>query len=131
MICVGLDLNCWETAREYLQQAIRLNGGALTADDVYNAIASKDMQLWGVHNGDLKSVIVTEIINYPSRKRLNIVLIGGHEIEDWESIAESTLCEFAKENMCDSLQIIGRRGWVKRMAKYGYKEYATVVIKDI
>lgn len=107
-----------------------MNGGAFDEDDIYNLILQEKMQLWGIHDGDLKAVAVTEIIIYPKIKRLRIVLIGGHEIDFWEALAEKTFNDFAKEKGCSGIEILGRRGWVRRLEKYGYQELETIVVKD-
>lgn len=129
MICTGLDLSFWEVAKQYLAKPIAMNRGALTAEDIRAAIENRSMQLWGIHDGDLKAVMVTEIIIYPSCKRLRVVLVGGHEMDSWLDVVIAELDEFKDKNACDGIEILGRRGWVKKLASYGYQEYQTVVIK--
>jgi hypothetical protein len=131
LVCVGLDLKFWPVAKEYLKASIAMNRGALNEEDVYNLIQSKDMQLWGIHDGDLKAVFTTQIVNYQREKRLRLVMIGGHEVDRWEQITSEAMDKFAKENDCSGIELWGRRGWVKRLKKYGYEEYETVVIKHL
>lgn len=129
MICCGLDLKFWPAAKEYLKEAIRLNG-ALDADDVLELIKQQHMQLWGIHDGDLKAVMVTEVVNYPKRKHIRVVLIGGHQMHKWASIVVEALDRFRIEQGAQAIEGGGRRGWVKSLEKFGYKEYATVMIKE-
>lgn len=131
MICTGLNLEYWPIAKEYLKPSIDMNRGALTEDDVYQLVKDKDMQLWGVHNGDLKAVFVTQIVEYLRTKRLRLVLIGGHEMDGWEAIVSDAMDRFAKENGCSGIELWGRKGWLKRLSKYGYEEYETVIIKEL
>jgi hypothetical protein len=130
MICAGLDLDNWEAATPFLQKAIDLNRGEFDIDDIYQAIKAKDMQLWGIHDGELKAVMVTEIIIYPKLKRLRVVLNGGILIDTWLDVVMETLDRFKEAHGCKDVEILGRRGWVKKLAKYGYREYQTVTIKD-
>jgi hypothetical protein len=128
MICVGLD--DWELAKPFLQKAIVLNRGEFELDDIQQLVLDKKMQLWGIHDGELKAVMVTEIIIYPRMKRLRVVLNGGVLIDTWLDVVMDTLDRFKEAHGCKDIEILGRRGWVKKLAKYGYREYQTVTIKD-
>lgn len=129
MICCGLDLKFWPAAREYLREAIKLNG-ALDDDDVLSLIKSQHMQLWGIHDGDLKAVMVTEVVNYPKKKYVRVVLIGGHEMEKWNQLVVDSLERFRIEQGANGIEGGGRRGWVKSLEKFGFREYATTMIKE-
>lgn len=129
MICCGLDLAFWSIAKQYLEPSIKLSRGAFDAEDIYNLIIDKKAQLWGVHDGDLKAVIVTEIIIYPKVKRLRLFLLGGHEMCNWEDMVSDTFDRFAKENGCDGIELLGRQGWVKNLKQYGYEQFDTAMLK--
>lgn len=129
MICCGLDLKFWPVAKQYLEPSIKLSRGAFDADDIYNLILDKRAQLWGVHDGDLKAVIVTEIIIYPKVKRLRLFLLGGHEMINWEDMVADTFDKFAIEHECDGIELLGRRGWVKNLKQYGYEQFDTAMLK--
>lgn len=130
LICCGLDLSFWPVAREYLKESIRLNG-ALDDEDVLSLIKQEKAQLWGIHDGDLKAVMVTEVIIYPKKKRLNVMLIGGHEMYLWNDVVVKTLEAFGKSHGAVEIEGAGRRGWVKSLDAFGFKEYATVMVKEI
>ena len=130
LVCVGLDLALWDVARDYLQPAIERNRGEFELEDIYNLIRDQKMQLWGLHDGALKAVMVTEIVCYPRLKRLRVVLIGGHEMDKWLPVVMESLDRFKEQTGCDGIELLGRRGWVKQLAEYGYQEYETVVIKQ-
>jgi hypothetical protein len=131
LVCVGLDLKFWPVAKEYLKASIEMNRGSLTEEDVYNLIQDKKMQLWGIHDGDLKAVFTTMVVNYFREKRLRLVMIGGHEMDNWLEITAESMDRFARENGCSGIELWGRRGWVKKLERFGYEEYETVVIKHL
>jgi hypothetical protein len=130
VICCGLDMKFWPVAKEYLKEAISLNG-ALDEHDVLDLIMQQKMQLWGIHDGALKAVMVTEILEYPTVKHLNVALIGGDSMSMWDDVVVDTLERFGKEHGATAIQGAGRRGWVKHLEQFGFKEYATVMIKEI
>lgn len=130
MICCGLDLKFWPIAQEYLKEAIELNG-ALDAEDVLELIQQERMQLWGIHDGDLKAVMVTEVVIYPKKKILRVALIGGHDMYLWSDVVVHTLEQFGKELGAVGIEGAGRRGWVKNLKPFGFREYATMMIKEL
>lgn len=130
LVCVGLDIGLWNEAKKYLEDAIALNRGEFDLPDIYNLIREKKMQLWGIHDGGLKAVMVTEVVEYPKAKRVRVVLIGGYEMDAWLPLVIDSLDRFKDQVGADGIEILGRRGWVRELAKYGYQEYETVVIKQ-
>lgn len=131
MHCVGLENAHWHQAKELLQRAIDLNGGKFDLDDIKQRIDEQKMQLWGIHDGELKAAMVTEVVNYPQKRCLRVVLIGGFGIDDWEPMVARTLDGYGKAQGASAVEIWGRRGWVRQLAKYGYREYETVVLKEL
>ena len=129
MHCVGLDLQYWPIAKEYLAKSAALSHGAFDLDDIYRRLVSKDAQLWCVHNGDIKAVIVTQIMIYPKQKRLKLFLLGGEDMAKWEPMVSDVWDRFAKENGCAGIEISGRRGWARNAKQYGYEEQEVTMIK--
>ena len=130
LVCCGLELRFWDAAKEYLKDAIALNRGEFDLEDIHKLILEKKMQLWGIHDGELKAVMVTEVIEYPRQKRVRVVLIGGSEMDTWLEVAVEAMDRFKELNGADGIEILGRKGWVKTLAQHGYKEYETVIIKQ-
>lgn len=77
-----------------------------------------------------KSVMLLTFCDYPSKRALVVFMAAGDVIstlETWNSFLDQT----AKENSCDCIELVGRKGWVKALRGVGYHELAVLVEKDL
>lgn len=98
----------WDRARRILAPAIE-HGGTHNERDVFDAVVSGAAQLW--MRGD--SAAVTEIVSYPRVKACRVWLAAGN-LEDIREI-ERQIEEWARGVGCGRLEIIGRKGWLKKL----------------
>ncbi len=123
--------NIWQEVSPLLNQAIEYSDGKFSLSDVYHLLRERDMQLWVAYNNSgLKACCVTQIIPYPQKKVMFLVFSAGIDSENWLHFTE-TLNEFAKEQGCTSSEILGRRGWKKKMKQFGFEEIHTVFRCDL
>lgn len=107
---------------KYIEDALEYAGGSHTLQDVMLAVAEGKAQFFPLD----KSAIVTEIVDYPQKAMCRIWLAGGDldELID----AEVALGAWAKTQGCDGMEIIGRRGWSRKLENY--RESAVVLMRD-
>ena len=89
----------------------------LTTDDILDRIKSRDMQCWIAHeDGQILSVGITEIIEYPQRRVLGLPFLGAVKgsIDHWFEYFE-VIKDFARAHDCDVVRIWGRKGWERVM----------------
>lgn len=100
--------------QEMLQECIDLNEGEFTLADTYQKLVSREWQLWlGVQMPrNIKSVAVTEIVNYPSKKVCRIVMVAGEGLEFILSLSDH-LKSWAQEFNCTSFEVWCRPGMAK------------------
>jgi hypothetical protein len=82
------------------------------------------MQLWMLWDKEEKNtqyygVVVTEILQRPLKKCLNIRIMTGHHRDKWQHLIKN-IEKFAWDNKCDSMELIARPGWQKVLSRYGY-----------
>jgi hypothetical protein len=116
-------LTKWELHREKLIEAIEYTNGTHKEDDVLVAILSGALTLWADENG----AVVTEIMNYPQIKVLNMFIVAGN-LGLLESM-EPRLIEYAKQNGCKRITGGGRKGWTRSLP--GYSEAGYFMYKDL
>lgn len=68
-------------------------------------------------NGE--SVTITEVIGYPQKRVLQVVLAVG-ELEDVLALIPE-MEAFGKKHGCSSMRMFGRKGWSKVLPKIGWK----------
>lgn len=114
----------WGQCREAMLPAIAMTDGTHTEDDVLAELLSGRMRLW--RNGS--SACITEFIQYPRLKTINVFLAGGNlqEIAPLQAEIEN----FGRKNGCQRACLLAvREGWtrvlgenVKVGGKYAYKD---------
>jgi hypothetical protein len=97
-----------------LARALKLGGNTHTIEDIHQAIAIGAMQCFA--KGD--SIAITEIINAPQKRFLNVFLIVGDlSILELHDDVEA----FAKQAGCDFMQAYGRPGWKLKIKSIGWE----------
>lgn len=111
--------------RKYIEAALEYTGGTHDLIDIYEGLYKGTMQLWPAE----KSCLVTEIITYPKMRVLNIFL-GGGDLTEILSMHEDVI-RWAKDQGCTALNMTGRFGWKKPLAKHGWKPMHSSYVKEI
>ena len=83
------------------------------------------MQLWILLDKESEhkyyGVVVTEIIQRPLQRVLNIKIMTGTHREKWQHLVKE-IEDFAWFNNCDSMELVARPGWEKVLKRFGYKK---------
>jgi hypothetical protein len=121
----------WPYVSVFLEKALRYSDGKYNLDDIYNALCLRDMQLWlGFDDGKLVAVCVTQIVTFPRKKILFLLLASGINFKKWQHLTHDMVA-FAKENNCDAVELYGRPGWEKMGKDVGFKKISTIYKVDM
>ena len=110
--------------RGYIEAALAHGDGSYTFEDIAQLVAEGKLQFWP----GVASVIITEIIEHPRRRALNIFLAGGNlpEIEAMVPLLQ----EWAKTHACTDAFFTGRAGWERTfLSRTGWIKTAVVFRK--
>jgi hypothetical protein len=106
----------FKRVQKHLENALEYSAGMLNLQDILDAIAISEMQLWAGED----SAIVSQISVYPRKKILHLPFVGGN-LEELERMAPSIVA-FAKHINCDMITTAGRRGWERTfLRQYNFK----------
>jgi hypothetical protein len=120
----------WHVVQPMLQPAIDLNEGDFDADHVYENLHKETMQLFlGYNTEDIIYAAITEICPYQHNRALRIVLMGGTNINSW--VDTDIFENFGKLQGCNRIEIVGRKGWIKKLQSRGYKQTHFIVTKEL
>lgn len=104
----------WSKVEPFLRRALLRWIPVYFTCDILEMVRKEEAQLWIVYDGNeeiLHGAAVTQIINYPRGKVMNIFLLGGDNWKKWKNDISSAMEMFARNEKCDFMQSIGRRGW--------------------
>ena len=89
----------------YIEAALEYADGSHTFQDVSDAVAAGRMQFWP----GPASAVITEILESPRQRSLNIFLAGGNlaEIE----VMAPTILDWGRRQGCTKAIFLGRPGW--------------------
>ena len=122
----------WKACLPFIEAAADKGQAEMTTDDIYHFCKEARMQLWIIfdENHKIQAAATTEIIDYPAKKVCRLVTLGGTNFDDWmESI--QVIEEWASERNCVSLETFCRKGFLRKLNNYGYKQTYVVLGKDL
>lgn len=116
----------WEDVKPFIEEALKLDDGRWTIESVYKSIQEKDRQLWVALDFGVRSVCISEVINYPGKKVCNIFLVSG----DIDFIVPllGDFKAWAKSQGCSTVELYGREGWQRVL---GWKRAGVILRKEI
>jgi len=116
----------WQFIKENIASALNYADDKYSVDDILGFIRDKKMQLWVVIDQDfaIHASIVTQIVNYPRKKVMLIVIVAGVKLNEWEHIIRN-LVQYAKSHDCHSIEAFGRSGWEKKVKHLGFTKIHT------
>jgi hypothetical protein len=113
----------WPAAAPLIELAQRRFNDKMDLADLYDDLKSAKQQLWLVKIGDdLKAAMMTMVEDYPKRRVLRIMLIGGRDMHQWLNRALYVIKDAAQRLGCKTIEADGRLGWIKHAPKCGFKE---------
>lgn len=106
----------WPDALPHLLPPIEMSRGCFEPEDVERLCAHGDMQLWLAADGeDVLAAYVTEIVQYPRKRRIRAVFAGGkpHTMDQWLEPMVQAIEAFSRQWACQGIEAMGRKGWTK------------------
>ena len=115
----------WHHVESNIADALARSNGYALASNFKEWIKEKKMQLWILWDKESEHkyyvVVVTEIIQRPLQRVLNIKIMTGTHREKWQHLVKE-IEDFAWFNNCDSMELVARPGWEKVLKRFGYKK---------
>lgn len=132
VITVASPPDVWAAVMPHVHKLAEISHGRLTAPDIVQAVLKGKTQLWLAKDGKDVSVMLTEIIGWPTgHKDANIFACSGKNIETWlplfpqvEAWARANGCGIIKADHC-------RPGFKKALAPLGFDEAHLVLEKRL
>ena len=116
-------------------QALAFSKGERLLDDLVAQIMTGDAQIWLVYENEDEHIgtVVTRIVEFDSgMKSCVIEYLGGLPDKVLLSLDDIQYIEnWAKFNNCEDVRVIGRPAWEKKLGKFGYDKYYSIIGKKL
>ena len=124
--------NIWGEILPLLDQATSLSGGRYSNISVLDDALSGRITVWIVVNKEkISSVFTVRIVDYPSRRALQVELLAGSKFRQWSKQMFNLMNSYAKSHNCTHLETGGRDGWERLGRKYGFKKAYTIIDREV
>jgi len=110
-------------AERLLAPAVALSSGREDLSTVWTRLITEQYQLWMFFDeeNEPEGALVTRVEEYPLKKLLNLLFIGGENLEGWHRELLSTLEDYAKDHDCAGMETVGRMGWKRFLKDFGWE----------
>lgn len=111
----------WPKVLKFVVRGLRYSDGKLDANDVLQSCLCETMLLWAVYNdSEVTGCFVTQLSEYPKGRRVCILALSTSDFDGmmthWPKFKK-----WAISNDADSIELLGRDGWLKKLPKYGFE----------
>ena len=120
----------WPEVKPLIEEAL-LGDDRLTIEEIKKELDENTMQLWGIHDGILRAVMVTTMVDYLNVRAVRVVTVTGKDCEQWLDVLIHTISEWGGEHGAHILEFTGRKGWEKVLTKYGWGDTRISMSKTI
>lgn len=103
-----------EELQKRFRKALDGLGGAYDVEDIFRRIDDGALQSW--QSG--QSVVVTEVLGYPRKRIVNVLIAAGNIDEIME--LQERVSQWARELGCSKIVMSGRKGWSKVLPRHGW-----------
>lgn len=124
--------SAWPIAATLLKPCVELLSGEYALEDVYAFVYKGLWQMWAVVEDPDRvfAVVVTEVVQYPRKQILRVVLLGGEHIERWLDLFKY-IEDWAMSVGCRGVEAWCRPGMSKQLRSLGFVSNCTVCTKDL
>lgn len=122
----------WSEISPFIQKGLDYAHGEMGIDDVKQMVLNDVVvPIVMAHQGKVLAVVTMEISEKPSKRVMSLMTAGGEELENWLDEFMHVADKLAIEQGVDAIYVTGRKGWEKKLRRYGYNYAYTVLARQI
>lgn len=119
----------WEEVSPLLEKALARSNGEMWLEDVYDRCKDNRMNLLiAVIEKAIVAAFVTEVVDYPRKRALRLVLGGGAHLKEWGPHLNEFMEIGAKAIGADLIEVHGRKGWMRYLKSLCNAKTETVLM---
>jgi len=122
----------WEDISPFIQMGLDYAQNELDLDDVYQGIQeNRIVPVVMGYGKEILAVVTMEVVNKPQKRIMTLMTAGGTDLDDWLDEFMDVAEQLAKGQKCDAIYINGRKGWERKLKRYGYKHSYAVLTREL
>lgn len=122
----------WPFVSQFIEKALVEGYGEYDIHDIHTLLEDGNATLiLAINDNKVVAGIIVTLIEKPALRELIGLTAGGDSMDQWLGEMSIVFDRIAKEQQADVICIHGRRGWVRKLQKYNYKEVYTTVMKRL
>jgi len=115
-----------------ISKALDRNNGEMDWGDVSTLLRCGQYKLFITYNThSIIQATIVKVVEHPKYNALSIILMGGSDIHKWGKSFHEVMVKYAKHYDCRTIEFTGRKGWIKLMSQFGYKEGNVKLVKEL
>lgn len=121
----------WPIVSAWIEAATSKTDGWWASEHVRAACEAGKSQLWVIWDGRSEhAAVITEIENGPAKTIGRIAILGGLKFDRWRHLLPE-IEDWARKFGAVEMQICGRKGWKRLLARDGYAQKAVLLGKPL
>ncbi len=122
----------WPRVKPMLERACEISSGRVTVEECHQKIKANEHELWVLHTGPhIHAAVTLTIVTYTAFKVLSVMFLGGGDLDLWRDALDQALVRAAQRAKCKKIEWIGRPGWQRVAAAWGYRPMYVTIEKDV
>lgn len=122
----------WPRIKDHIQMALDHSKGELSINTLKKRLdENRSLLLLASDGADILASIVCELVDTDSGRVCNIVTAGGEKADTWLDEWYNQIVPIAKDQGCVRISLNGRKGWEKKLKKYGFDYAYTTLHREL
>lgn len=121
-----------EHLQPVVEGVIPYAGNRYTADDLIGQFSRGELILWVIHENDnIIAFVGAMSVQYPLKSVLSLQFCAGERMDEWLDDYMAVAVETARDMGCSCIELAGRKGWERVMARFGFRHYYSAFEMDV
>ena len=118
--------------RPVVDGVIPYAGNRYTADDLIGQFSRGELILWVIHEDDnIIAFVGAMSVQYPLKSVLSLQFCSWERMDEWLDDYMAVAVETARDMGCSCIELAGRKGWERVMARFGFRHYYSAFEMDV
>ena len=120
----------WPMFKRHAEKVVPLTRKRRCYTGLLMDLMKSSENLWlAMDGGEVIGFCTSAVVPYDEITLLQVRMLAGDRFDEWIDQMHDVLEDFARENGCGGMELIGRRGWVRKLDRFGWNEAFTTVEK--